>query len=87
LSSPSLFDEAVGAVEAFRVLPSERGWHVWHFWRWDHPNGGWWIVVPYVKTEVDGWMHVLSRLGLTKDKPPAPLPPRAKPAVVEEEWP
>lgn len=83
------FEAARRAASAYRVLPSERGFHVWRFFDWSGPYGGWRIVVEDVRDEVDGWLHVLARLGLIKDKPPLPLPPRqviVRPADEEESW-
>lgn len=73
----------------FRVRKSDRGFNVWVFHDWERPAPGWRIIVADVKSEVDGWLHVLAHLGLIKDKPPLPLPPRqviVRPADEEESW-
>ena len=79
-------DRARLTAATYRVRPSERGFNVWRFRDWSLNPGGWCIVVE-TKTREDGWLHVLHRLGLMSDKPPAPLPPApAKVTVTDAEW-
>lgn len=72
----------------FLIRRSERGFHVWVFRPWDRPSPGWRILVPDVKSKVDGWLHVLAYLHLMKDDPPAPHPPAPRKArpVEDECW-
>jgi hypothetical protein len=81
---PDLVHAATEASR-WRVLPAQRGFNVWRFYPWTSQCPGWRIIVAGAPTKADGYVHILSRMGLTCEKPAESL---AQPSVswTDAEW-